>query len=98
MALGRKTGGCVAGTPNRQTRDVQELLASLGCDPIQGMAEIASNPEASLELRGRLNAELAKYVYPKGRAAEHTGAGGEPVRSEHRIVFVRPAGSREAEL
>ena len=59
MAFGRKTGGRVAGTPNRKTRDVGELLASLDCDPIRGMAEIARNPEASLELRGRMNAELA---------------------------------------
>jgi len=78
----------VAGTPNRKTRDVGELLASLDCDPIRGMAEIARNPEASLELRGRMNAELAQYVYPKRKAVEHSGAGGTPIDSKLEIVFV----------
>jgi hypothetical protein len=80
MAFGRKTGGRVVGTPNRKTKEVSELLASLGCDPIQGMAEIAMNMEASLELRGRMYAELAQYVYPKRKAVamELSGSGGAP--------------------
>jgi len=73
MATGRKTGGRMAGTPNRKTREVGELLESLDCDPIRGMAAIALNPEASLELRGRMNAELAGYLYPKRKAVEHSG-------------------------
>jgi len=32
------------------------------------MVEIATDPNASLELRGRMNAELAQYVYPKREA------------------------------
>ena len=40
MALGRKTGGRVAGTPNKRTVEVIERLESLGCDPIAGMAKI----------------------------------------------------------
>jgi hypothetical protein len=78
MAMGCKTGGRVAGTPNRQTKEIGELLESLGCDPVQGMAEIAMNPQASLELRGRMYAELTQYVYPKRKAIamEHSGAGG----------------------
>jgi hypothetical protein len=71
MAIGRKTGGRIAGTPNRKTQEIGELLESLGCNPIQGMAEIAMNSEASLELRGRMYAELAQYVYPKRRALAH---------------------------
>jgi hypothetical protein len=95
MATGRKTGGRVAGTPNRKTRDVEELLASLDCDPIRGMAEIARNPEASLELRGRMYAELSQYVYPKRKAVEHSSAGGESIGGKLEVVFVtrdtRPA-------
>jgi hypothetical protein len=73
MALGRKTGGRTAGTPNRKTQEVRELLESLGCDPIRGMATIAMNLDATLELRGRMNAELAGYLYPKRKAVEHSG-------------------------
>jgi hypothetical protein len=71
MAVGRKTGGRVAGTPNRKTREIGELLESLNCNPIEGMVRIAMNPEASLELRGRMHAELAQYVYPKRKALDH---------------------------
>jgi len=79
MAAGRKTGGRLAGTPNRTTRDVQELLESLGCDPIEGMARIAMNPKVRLEVRARMFAELAQYVYPKRKAVEHGGAGPSPL-------------------
>jgi hypothetical protein len=92
MATGRKTGGRVAGTPNRKTGDVEELLASLDCDPIRGMAEIARNPEASLELRGRMYSELSQYVYAKRKAVEHSGADGAPIREKLEVVFV---GSRD---
>jgi hypothetical protein len=34
------------------------------------MVRIATNRNASLELRGRMNAELAPYVYPKRKAVE----------------------------
>lgn len=69
---GEKTGGRKAGTPNRKTREVAELLAELGCDPIEGMARIAQNPKASLELRGRMYAEIAPYLYAKRKSVELT--------------------------
>jgi hypothetical protein len=48
------------GVPNRRTLEIQELLATLGHDPIKAMVEIANNPEASLDLRGRMDAELCR--------------------------------------
>ncbi len=74
------------GTPNRKTREVQDILAKLKCDPIAGMAKIALNPKHSPELRGKMHAELAKYVYPQRKAVEHSGdlqhsgEGGGPIR------------------
>jgi len=70
MALGHKTGGRKAGTPNRTTREIGEPLESLGHNPIEAMVQTATDPNASLELRGRMNAELAHYVYPKRKAVE----------------------------
>ena len=58
------------GTPNRRTVEVCERLAALECDPIEGMARIALDSQASPELRGRMFAELASYVYPKRKATE----------------------------
>jgi hypothetical protein len=88
MALGHKTGGRKAGTPNRKTREISELLESLGHNPIEAMVEIATDPNASLELRGRMNAELAHYVYPKRKAVEVAGDQKAPLVI-HRVVLER---------
>jgi hypothetical protein len=76
---GAKTGGRQKGTPNRLTTTVRETLEEMGCNPIQGMARIAMNPKASLELQGRMYAELAQYEYPKRKAIEHSGPAGAPI-------------------
>ena len=60
------------GVPNKRTLEVAERLAKLGCDPIKGMALIARDRKAPLELRGRMYAELAQYIAPKRRAIEHS--------------------------
>jgi hypothetical protein len=88
MALGHKTGGRKAGTPNRQTREIGELLESLGHNPIEAMVQIATDPNASLELRGRMNAELAHYVYPKRKAVEVAGDREAPLVI-HKVVLER---------
>ena len=76
MALGLKTGGRVAGTPNRRTVEVMDRLEALGCDPIEGMARIAMDMTTPVEVRARMFAELAGYVAPKRKAIEHTGSSG----------------------
>lgn len=70
MAFGQKTGGRQAGTPNKRTHELVLRLEALGCDPIEGMARIAMDSSSPPELRGRMYAELAGYVYPKRRAVE----------------------------
>jgi hypothetical protein len=70
MALGKKTGGRQAGTPNKRTAELLERLEALGCDPIAGMAQLALSAENPPELRGRMFAELAGYIYPKRKAVE----------------------------
>lgn len=82
MAIGRKTGGRAAGTPNRKTAEIAERLAALGCDPIEGMVRIAEDPKSAPELRGRMFAELAQYVYPKRKAVEHSGEGAGALKIE----------------
>lgn len=76
MALGRKTGGRTSNTPNRKTAEVAERLAALGCDPIEGMAALAMDETNAPELSGRMFSELAKYIAPKRKAAEHSGEKG----------------------
>ena len=79
MAVGEKTGGRQKGTPNKATADVIARLEALGCDPIEGMAQIAMDTNADLSLRGKMYAELAQYVAPKRKAVEHSGNDGGPV-------------------
>ena len=76
IALGRKTGGRTAGTPNKRTLNVMERLDELGCDPIEGMAKIALDPQNPVELRARMFSDLAQYVAPKRRAIDHSGSEG----------------------
>jgi len=80
MARGKKTGGRTPGTVNRRTADIQSLLASLGCDPIEGMARIAMNHENPIEIRAKMYSELAQYVAPKRKALAVSS-------NDHRIVF-----------
>jgi hypothetical protein len=70
MASGRKTGGRTKGTPNKKTEELVQRLADIGCDPVEGMAVIAMDEANPPELRGRMYAELAQYLYPKRRATE----------------------------
>jgi hypothetical protein len=47
----QKTGGRQAGTPNTRTATIEETLAALGCDPIEGMAKIATDESQPIALR-----------------------------------------------
>jgi len=88
MAAGFKTGGRQKGTPNKPGQQVAELLESLGCDPIEGMARIAMDPSHSPELRGKMYSDLARYVYPQRKAIEHTGEDGNALHI--RVTGIRP--------
>ncbi|MDN3987022.1 hypothetical protein [Zwartia vadi] len=79
MAIGKKTGGRLLGTPNKKTVEIKDRLASMGCDPIQGMADLAMDANNTAELRGRMYAELAQYVAPKRKAVEHSHGENQPV-------------------
>jgi hypothetical protein len=91
-------GGRPKGSPNKRSLEVADKLAALGCDPLEGMARIAMDKTASLELRGKMFAELAQYVAPKRKAVEHTGAGGGPVQHEVNLKLVEAAEATLARL
>ena len=70
---GQRLVGRQKGTPNCKTVEVEEKLAALGCDPIEGMARLALDENNSPELRGKMLSELAQYILPKRKAVEHSG-------------------------
>jgi len=65
-----KSGGRKKGTPNKATLAVAEKLASVGCDPILGLAGIAMDKKSSRELRARCYIELAQYMHPKRKPVD----------------------------
>lgn len=69
---GQKTGGRVAGTPNKRTVELMERLAALDCDPLEGLARIAADPTTDPALRARVYTDLLPYVYPRRRAVDIT--------------------------
>ena len=73
-----KTGGRTKGTPNKKSEELLRKLEKLGCEPIEGLATIALAPDTKPDLKVRCYAELAQYVYPKGKAVDLGGQEGEP--------------------
>jgi hypothetical protein len=62
------------------------------------MVRIAIDPEASLELRGRMNAELAQFVYPKRKPVEVAGDQANlHIPNKISIVIVDPRTGNEKE-
>lgn len=72
-----------------------ERLRQFGCDPIAGMAALATDATLPAALRGRLFAELATYVAPRRRATDLTGAGGGPLGVE---TWLNPEALTDNEL
>jgi len=72
MAQGgaRPGAGRPKGSPNKRTAEIQERLAELDCDPIEGMAMIAADPTNSNELKFSCYKELAQYIAPKRKAVD----------------------------
>lgn len=70
MANGFKSGGRLAGTKNKRSTDIQEMLAALGCDPLAGMARIAENVEIDISIRLSAYKELAQYTNAKRRSID----------------------------
>lgn len=79
MASGIKTGGRIAGTPNKRTQDLQERLEALGVDPLQGLALIAKDETAPLELRAKVQMDLMAYLYPRRKALDVGSSNQQPV-------------------
>lgn len=66
----REGAGRPAGSKNKRTQEIEDKLAALNCDPIEGMAMIAVDPTSGPELKFQCFKELAQYVAPKRKAVE----------------------------
>ena len=75
MAKGKKTGGRTKNTPNKERKQLVDLLAEQypGYDPVISMAHIANDENNDIGLRLQANKEVAKYTHPQLKAIEHSG-------------------------
>lgn len=64
MALSKKTGGRKAGTPNKKTQALDQLLQSMDCDPREIMALIALNKLPCGTCRGKGQTLYRKPMKP----------------------------------
>lgn len=89
MAKGKKTGGRVAGTPNKDNQTIMDKLAALDCDPIAGMATIAKESMEAKDYVTALNAfkELGQYVAPKRKSIEVKGELGVEIYADIMVGF-----------
>jgi len=89
MAKGGKTGGRVAGTPNKATKEFRDTVTALleknssnvGLwleQVANGHGETKAAPEKALDLLAR----LAEFAAPKLARTEHTGKDGEAMKHE----------------
>ena len=82
MAAGVKTGGRKAGTRNRDTKAVIELLKARKYCAVNELVDLAENAAAEGDTQTRLHCAqiLIKYSHPMLRAVEHTSTGGGPLQ------------------
>lgn len=89
MAKGAKTGGRVAGTPNKATKEFRDTVTALlekNADNVgiwlekvaNGHGEVKPAPEKALDLLAR----LAEFAAPKLARTEHTGKDGDAMKHE----------------
>lgn len=95
-----KTGGRVAGTPNKATAEFRTTIAKLlddNADNVgrwlllvaEGDGTDTGRPDPAKALD--LLAKLAEFAAPKLNRTEVTGDGGGPVQQSIKVEFVKPA-------
>jgi hypothetical protein len=89
MAKGAKTGGRMAGTPNKATKEFRDTVSALlekNAENVgkwlkkvaEGHGDVKPAPEKALDLL----AKLAEFAAPKLARTEHTGKDGESMKHE----------------
>jgi hypothetical protein len=72
-----KTGGRLAGTPNKKTLMLQEVLESKGVNPAERLCELL--PRLQPKEQSQVLLELLGYLYPRRKAVEISQPNDEPL-------------------
>ena len=86
---GKKTGGRLPGTLNRQTSELIDLIKFKypGYHPVVALVDIA-NSSQDISIRLQANKEVAKYICPQVKSVEIKD--NTPENKDVRIWVVRP--------
>lgn len=83
MALGKKTGGRVKGTPNKATADIKAAASKHGPEMIRILASIARSKKQPPQARTAAAVALLDRGFGKpAQELQHTGAGGRTLADE----------------
>lgn len=94
MAKGKKTGGRVAGRPNKSTTEFRQTVSALLSDNASNVAvwlaqvagggeDVKPDPAKALDLL----VKLAEYAAPKLNRTEHSGPEGGPIDHSLSVTF-----------
>jgi hypothetical protein len=87
-----KTGGRVAGTPNKATQTAREAFAQFvdgNAHRFQGwLDEVAQDPKHGAKVALELVLQVSEYYIPKVARTEITGKDGSPLQLEQRLQLV----------
>lgn len=72
-----KTGGRTAGTPNKKTERLMDLLGEYGIEPIKEIVNLL--PSLTPKEQVDVYRDLLSYIYPKRKAIEHSGETTSPL-------------------
>ncbi len=72
MAIGKKTGGRVAGKPNKDKEELKQLMAKKhpNYNPVIALADIANDDSNDVNIRLQAHKEVAKYIEPQLKSSE----------------------------
>lgn len=94
MAAGKKTGGRIAGTPNKATREIKEIAQAYGAEAIEGLWKLAKGAESE---QARVSAYKEVLDRGYGKPGQSIGLGqAEDLKPLETIE--RPPISRDAWL
>lgn len=68
----KKTGGRVAGTPNKKSLQALEIFSAHDFCPLENIIQELKNPVVTPEIRLGTNLKLLEFKFPKRKAIEHT--------------------------
>lgn len=91
MAKGKKTGGRVAGTPNKATADVKALAGEYTEDAIAELARLATKAESETARVSAIKELLDRGHGKPAQSVEVAGKDGGPVRMV--VEWLKPSAS-----